>query len=358
MDAHALHQRARTKGVNPFVYWPVRLVLIPFFRLYFRLGRIGREHIPAEGPLLLAANHRSFLDPFVLGTMVGRPVYYVAKKELFANRWQAWFLNALGAFPVDRGASDQEMLTTARTILERGDVVLIFPEGTRVRPGGLGTPKRGIGRLALESGAPVVPLAVIGTERIRRGWRIRPHRVTIRAGRALTFPTVENPSRHLAQAVTDRIWPCVALQWEWLGGLSPLRRATVIGAGGERIAVTFRSAGLDVQHAIGRDADLDESDLVVLAAKSGELPHVLAAYGHRIPPSAGVVVLGDDGPVPPVDSLPAAFVAERVQARAIACLSDGETPVATSDDRAFAAQLTQVLRAADRAASGGARAVA
>ncbi|HEV2814441.1 MAG TPA: lysophospholipid acyltransferase family protein, partial [Solirubrobacteraceae bacterium] len=127
-DTAALHERARTKGVNPVVYWVVRAVLQPFFRIYFRLNRIGREHIPQSGPLLLAANHRSFLDPFVLGTMTRRPVYYVAKKELFANRLQAWFLNALGAFPVDRGAADQAMLETARRILDRGDAVLIFPE--------------------------------------------------------------------------------------------------------------------------------------------------------------------------------------------------------------------------------------
>ena len=217
-DYAALHERARSKGVNPFVYWVVRAVLQPFFHVYFRLQRIGRQHVPTEGPLLLASNHRSFLDPFVLGTMLRRPVYYVAKKELFENRLQAWFLNALGAFPVDRGASDQEMLETARQILARGDVVLIFPEGTRIRPGGLGTPKRGVGRLALESGAPIVPLAVIGTEDVRKGWRIRPRKVTIRAGRPLTYPRVERPSRQLAQAVTDRIWPCVRLQWEWLGG--------------------------------------------------------------------------------------------------------------------------------------------
>jgi glycerol-3-phosphate dehydrogenase (NAD(P)+) len=224
-DSAALHARARSRGVNPVVYWVVRAVLQPFFRVYFRLTRIGREHIPAEGPLLLAANHRSFLDPFVLGTMLRRPVYYVAKKELFENRLQAWFLNALGAFPVDRGASDQEMLVTARAILARGDAVLIFPEGTRVRPGPLGRPKRGIGRLALESGAPVVPLAIIGTEDVRTGWRIRPRRITVRAGRPLTYPRVEAPSRHLAQAVTDRIWPCVELQWEWLGGAPAPRHA-------------------------------------------------------------------------------------------------------------------------------------
>jgi glycerol-3-phosphate dehydrogenase (NAD(P)+) len=217
-DYAALHERARNKGVNPIVYWVVRAVLQPFFHVYFRLSRHGRHHIPQSGPLLLAGNHRSFLDPFVLGTMLRRPVYYVAKKELFANRIQAWFLNALGAFPVDRGASDQEMLETARQILARGDVVLMFPEGTRIRPGGLGTPKRGIGRLALESGVPIVPLAVIGTEAVRKGWLIRPHKVTIRAGRALTYPQVDRPSKQLAQAVTDRIWPCIQLQWEWLGG--------------------------------------------------------------------------------------------------------------------------------------------
>ena len=226
-DYAALHERARDKGVNPIVYWVVRAVLQPFFHVYFRLSRHGRQHIPTEGPLLLASNHRSFLDPFVLGTMLRRPVYYVAKKELFANRIQAWYLNALGAFPVDRGASDQEMLETARRILDRGDVVLMFPEGTRIRPGGLGSPKRGIGRLALESGAPVVPLAVIGTEAVRKGWRIRPHKVSIRAGRAMRFPRGYRPSKHLAQAVTDRIWPCIQLQWEWLGGdPAPNERAT------------------------------------------------------------------------------------------------------------------------------------
>jgi len=227
MDHERLHRRAREQGANPIVYGIVRLLFQPFFHLYFRLTRIGMEHIPRRGAVIVASNHRSFLDPFVIATMARRPMYYVAKKELFNKRWQAWVLTALGAFPVDRGANDTDMIDTAKAILARGDIVLIFAEGTRIRPGALGQPKRGVGRLALETGAPVVPIAVIGTEAIRRGWRIRPHKVRIRAGRPLTFPIVEDPSRALAAAVTDRIWPCVMLQWEWLGGLSPVRRLRV-----------------------------------------------------------------------------------------------------------------------------------
>ena len=93
-------------------------------------------------------------------------------------------------------------MATARAILERGDCVVIFPEGTRTRRGPLGEPHRGVGRLALETGAPVAPVAVIGTEHVRRGWRIRPRKVRLRVGRPLRFPTVDEPSPKLAAAMT------------------------------------------------------------------------------------------------------------------------------------------------------------
>jgi 1-acyl-sn-glycerol-3-phosphate acyltransferase len=214
----SFREHALRRGVNPVLYWSLRAVLVPFFLLYFRLARVGREHLPRTGPLLLAANHRSFLDPFVIGTLVRRPVYYMAKRELFEKRWQAWVLNALGAFPVDRGAGDHGAMDTAREILARGDCVVIFPEGTRVRPGPLGDPRRGIGRLALETGAPVAPVAVIGSDAVRRGWRIRPRKVRLRVGRPLRYPHVERCSPALAAAVTERIWACISLQWDWLGG--------------------------------------------------------------------------------------------------------------------------------------------
>ncbi|MGH2865018.1 MAG: lysophospholipid acyltransferase family protein [Solirubrobacteraceae bacterium] len=217
VELSGFRERSLHKGVNPVLYHLVRAIFVPFFLVYLRMQRVGREHLPQSGPLLLASNHRSFLDPVVIGTLVKRPVYYMAKRELFEKRWQAWALNALGAFPVVRGAGDQDAMATARAILARGDCVVVFPEGTRVRPGPLGEPRRGIGRLALETGAPVVPVAVIGSDQVRRGWRIRPRKVRLRVGAPLRYPTVERCSPALASAVTDRIWACVSLQWDWLG---------------------------------------------------------------------------------------------------------------------------------------------
>jgi len=384
-------QRARTKGVNPIVYWLVRAVLQPFFHAWFRVSRIGREHIPAEGGFIIAANHRSFLDPFVIGIMVRRPIYFVTKRELFTRRPVAWLLNHLGAFPIDRGTHDQDAMATARTILERGDGVLIFPEGTRTRPGGLGVPRRGVGRLALETGVPVVPVSIIGTQAVRRGWRIRPHKVRVRAGRPLTFPRVESPSPALAAAVTQRIWPCVALQWEWLGGTPPIRRAVVIGAGswGTGLAVALARAGVDVQLGCrtaeqaaeirtagenlrylpgsrlperitaARCAELDMSlaDLVVLAVPSRRLPAAVAAHASAIPARAGVLVLSK-GLVADGDqiTLPSAYVAARTEARAVACLggpahaadalANGASLVVAGADAGWIQELVGLLEAA------------
>src|SRR5919201_557344 len=198
MEREALLERARGRGVNPIVYWLLRAILQPIFHTYWRLSRIGREHIPAQGGFIIAANHRSFLDPFVIAVMARRPIYFMTKKEAFINRPVAWLLSSLGAYPIDRGASDQDAMAT--------------------------------------------------TKAIRNGWRFRPHKVRIRAGAPLTFPKVDKPSSALAGAVTDRIWPCVELQWEWLGGTPRIRRAAVIGAGawGTTTAIALARAGLEV----------------------------------------------------------------------------------------------------------------
>ncbi|MGO9971988.1 MAG: 1-acyl-sn-glycerol-3-phosphate acyltransferase [Solirubrobacteraceae bacterium] len=387
MEHAALHERARQKGANLFVYWLARAFLQPFFHVYFRMSRIGREHIPARGPVIIAANHRSFLDPFVIGTIARRPMYYVAKKELFRHRAMAWMLGALGAFPVDRGAADLDSVATAKALLERGEIVLIFVEGTRVRPGSLGKPRKGVGRLALETGAPVVPVAVIGTEAVRRGWRIRPHKVRIRAGRPLRFPHVPDCSPQLASAVTARIWPCVMLQWEWLGGMPPIRRAAIIGAGarGTSLAISLARAGFEVElgsrtqeqadalsrgrvnhrhlpgvELPGRVAvmpasriELTGHDLVCLAVPAHALPDVLDAYGARITRRSALLVLAGEL-VPPDGTPPSSYVTGRTGARAVGVLrgpadaaeliAPGASVVVASRDRAYAMQLAEALR--------------
>ena len=390
MEHDRYYRRAREKRANLLIYGLVRISFQAFFLVYFRFQRIGREHIPRRGPVIIASNHRSFLDPFVIACMARRPMYYVAKKELFLyNRVLAWLLASLGAFPVHRGAGDADFIDTAKAILARGDIVLIFPEGTRTRPGSLGKPRRGVGRLALETGAPVVPVAVIGTEAVRRGWRIRPHKVRIRAGRALRFPQVEHPSVELAGAVTNRIWPCVMLQWEWLGGLPPVRRVAVIGAGGwgTTLAVCLARAGLEVELGCrtqeqalaleaarenerylpgvplpggvrvmrAADVNLEGDDIICLAVPAKAMPAVMAAHGGRITSRAGVLVVSK-GIVPPLGTVPSAFAAERCKARAVAVLGGpataaemlerGGSVVVASLDRGFARQLRDILSAA------------
>jgi glycerol-3-phosphate dehydrogenase (NAD(P)+) len=347
-----LHTRARERGVNPIVYWVSRAILQPFFHLYFRLSRIGLENVPASGPVIFASNHRSFLDPFIVGVLSRRPVYYVAKSEIFKNRLVAWFVSSLGAFPVRRGAGDPDMLATARAILERGDCLLIFPEGTRTRPGSLGRPKRGVGRLALETGAPVVPVALIGTEAVRKGWRIRPHKVRARIGPPLTFPKVDEISPQLAAAVTDRIWPNVMLQWEWLGGLPPLRRAAVIGDGAwaTAIAGALRRAKIEVDQLGPEATDHLRHDLVCFAGPGAQLPAAVEAHAVRIAPRTGVLVAAQ-GTLPD-GTLPTAFVSESVAAWAIAGLAGdrelerGASVQLATDNAAFARQVGDALAAA------------
>lgn len=349
------HAYTRKHSVNWPLYLLVRTFLLPFFLVYFRLARMGRDHGRIKGGVIVAANHRSFLDPFVIGACLpwGRPMNYVAKVELFERRWQGWVLSRLGAFPIRRGESDEESMETARLLVDRGGALCVFPEGTRIRRGTLAEPRRGVGRLALQTGAPVIPTAVLGTEHVRRGWRIRPRKVRVRLGKAMTFPRAEEPSKALAETVTARIWPNVQLQWEDLGGLPPMRRAAVIGAGswGTAVAVLLARGGLEVQlgaRTVEQTAELIEQgenrrylpgvplpdsidvrhasdielaglDLICLAIPSKSLPQAVGAIADRVSARSSVLLM-TKGLIAPQGQLPSEYVGERVRARAIACL--------------------------------------
>ncbi len=349
------HEYTRKHGVNWPMYMLARGLVQPALWIWLRLSKGGRKHARVKGALIVASNHRSFLDPFVIGASLPwrKPMCYVAKRELFEKRWQGWLLSRCGAFPIRRGESDEDAMTTARMVLERGGTVCIFPEGTRIRSGSLGTPKRGVGRLALQTGAPVLPVAVNGTERVRRGWRIRPRKVSIRMGRPITFPRSEQPSPALAATVTGRIWPNVELQWEDLGGLSPVRRAAVIGAGswGTAVAVLLARGGLEVQLGTrspeqaqameearinefylpevrlpeslqvkrASEIELAGLDLVCLAVPSKALPQAVGSIADRIGERTAILLLSK-GLVAPQGELPSEYVGGRVRARAIASL--------------------------------------
>jgi 1-acyl-sn-glycerol-3-phosphate acyltransferase len=201
------HRRTRAKKPN-WMYEGVRLVLTPYIVLFYRARCIDSGNIPAEGPAIIAPNHFSFLDHFFVAVYLRRKVNFMAKSQLFKPPLEVVFNNG-GVFPVRRGHHDEEAFKTANVILERGGIVVMYAEAGRSRSGELGTPRHGLGRLALESGVPVVPTAIAGTERARNWKRLQFPKVTVHFGEPLRFERVEEPTREQAQAasvgVFDRV---------------------------------------------------------------------------------------------------------------------------------------------------------
>lgn len=135
-------------------------------RAFFALEIEGAEHVPEVGPVILAPNHVSYVDPMLIGISVKRPVYFMAKGELFRNRAAAWFLRGLHAFPITRERVDPSSVKHTLSLLAAGHVVLMFPEGTRGDGQRLGPAKSGIAVVAARSGAAVVPVFHWGSERV------------------------------------------------------------------------------------------------------------------------------------------------------------------------------------------------
>jgi 1-acyl-sn-glycerol-3-phosphate acyltransferase len=228
------HRFAREKGVSRVLVLIARAIIVPFLSLWFRLRIEGEHNIPADGPAIIAPNHKSFWDSFFVACATRRDVRFMGKSELFSG-WQGPLLVRLGAFPVRRGESDQDALDTARTILRQGGVLALFPEGTRIRdPEGLGSPKRGAGRLALETGAPIVPAAITGTERLFAGPFPRPVRVQIAFGEPIPVTGLEPTPEEAARITSEALWPEVEERFESLVTRPGLIVAalTAVGVGG------------------------------------------------------------------------------------------------------------------------------
>ena len=175
------------------------------FRFTGGVTLIGRENIPRTGGVILAPNHISYVDPPIVGCYLRRQVHYMAKEELFRSKLMAAWMRAVGTFPVRRGTADRKALKQAIDLLNQGRVVCIFPEGTRSPDGRLQEPELGIGLVALKSQSPIVPVAVIGTDKVLPpgSKRLYRHRVRIVYGKPLTFlqPEQGRESRQLLEEV-------------------------------------------------------------------------------------------------------------------------------------------------------------
>jgi len=135
-----------------------------------------------------------------------RKVQFMAKSQLFTNPAIKYIFSRGGVFPVRRGYNDEEAFVTAHTVLGRGGAVLMYAEGGRSRSGDLGEPKRGVGKLALESGVPVVPVAIHGSAGVRRWKRLRFPKVTVQYGEPITFPVVDSPTREQQEVAARRVF--------------------------------------------------------------------------------------------------------------------------------------------------------
>ena len=155
------------------------LLVFPVFRGLFRGSTTGLEHVPKDGPLVVASNHGSHLDPPLLGHALGRPVAFMAKAELFAIPLLGAVIRACGAYPVRRGASDREAIRTATAKLEEGWATGVFLDGTRQANGRVNNPLPGAALLAARSGAPLLPVAIVNSHRALGSGRIWPRLVPL-----------------------------------------------------------------------------------------------------------------------------------------------------------------------------------
>ncbi len=197
------HERVRDHPPE-WIYEVVRIVTLMNALLAFRAEAYGAEHVP-NGPVILAPNHASFMDHFFAGVFIRRHVQFMAKSQMFGNNPLSWIFSHGGVFPVRRGNHDEDAFTTAFRILGRGGVVGMYVEGGRTRTGQLGEAKAGIGRLALESGAPVVPVAILGSNQVRNFRRLRFPKVIVHYGRPFRFELVQAATRDQQQAAAEVI---------------------------------------------------------------------------------------------------------------------------------------------------------
>ena len=197
----------------PMLYRAAKLVALPAMRMLWRPSIEGRAHVPEQGPAILASNHLSAIDSFILPALLPRPVRFVAKNEYFTgNPLVALWMRSFGTMAVDREnvSAARSVLESAVEVLKAGELFGIYPEGTRSPDGRLYRGKIGVAWLALTTGAPVIPVAMLNTDRaLPPGSRVpRPVRVGVRIGAPMTF-TGDPGSARDRRSVTDEVMAAI-----------------------------------------------------------------------------------------------------------------------------------------------------
>ncbi|MFC1892535.1 lysophospholipid acyltransferase family protein [Chloroflexota bacterium] len=170
-------------------YYAGRLLTRMLLGLFTRCQVEGKKNVPRQGPLLVVANHVNAADPPLLAVSLGRKVLFMAKEELFRSRFVGYFIRGYGAFPVHRGRLDRKALRSAHQLLEQGTALAMFPEGSRSPNGQLQPPLPGSALIAARSGAPILPVGIIGTKKLRGiTWLLRRPRITVNIGPAFSLP--------------------------------------------------------------------------------------------------------------------------------------------------------------------------
>jgi 1-acyl-sn-glycerol-3-phosphate acyltransferase len=210
------HESAR-KGVG-WTYTLARIVLTLPTILLWRVRAIGLENVPKHGPLVLAPNHFSQMDHFFVGVYLRRKIRFMAKSQLFGPPVLTYIYKHGGVFPVRRGHHDEEAFKTVHHLLDQGEMLLVYAEGGRSRSQTLGQPKPGIGRIALESGVPIVPVAIKGSERARQWKKLRFPKTTVKFGEPVAFKVEPEPSRERQLEVATEIFKRVRGLYEEMAG--------------------------------------------------------------------------------------------------------------------------------------------
>jgi 1-acyl-sn-glycerol-3-phosphate acyltransferase len=217
------HEAAR-RGVG-WTYPLVRAIVTLPALLIYRMRAIGVKNVPKTGPLVLAPNHFSQMDHFFIGLYLRRQIRFMAKSQMFGPPVLTYIYKHGGVFPVRRGHHDEEAFKTAFTILDQDGMLLVYAEGGRSRSDELGEPKPGIGRIALESGAPVVPVAIHGSAKVRHWKRFRFPKVTVQFGEPVSFPVEGSPSRERQLEVATEVFGLVREMYEGIATRN-VRRAS------------------------------------------------------------------------------------------------------------------------------------